>query len=156
MLSIVLKVSICITSHWITIIILRIQIRKASLMAQRVENLPARQETQETQVQSLGREDPLEVTPILGALRTALFWLSAHLHQDSGHNLLTLNSIPTPVLLPGESHGQRSLVGYSPWGRKELNTPEWLSTAHMRKLKHGEVRFMNEFCEDGYSVTWFS
>ena len=26
---------------------------------------------------------------------------------------------PTPVLLPGKSHGQRSLVGYSPWGRKE-------------------------------------
>ena len=26
---------------------------------------------------------------------------------------------PTPVFLPGESHGQRSLVGYSPWGRKE-------------------------------------
>ena len=26
---------------------------------------------------------------------------------------------PTPVLLPGESHGWRSLVGYSPWGRKE-------------------------------------
>ena len=25
----------------------------------------------------------------------------------------------TPVLLPGKSHGQRSLVGYSPWGRKE-------------------------------------
>ena len=24
---------------------------------------------------------------------------------------------PTPVLLPGESHGWRSLVGYSPWGR---------------------------------------
>ena len=27
---------------------------------------------------------------------------------------------PTPVLLPGKSHGQRSLVGCSPWGRKEL------------------------------------
>ena len=27
--------------------------------------------------------------------------------------------LPTPVFLPGESHGQRSLVGYSPWGRKE-------------------------------------
>ena len=27
---------------------------------------------------------------------------------------------PTPVFLPGKSHGQRSLVGYSPWGRKEL------------------------------------
>ena len=26
---------------------------------------------------------------------------------------------PTPVLLPGKSHGQRSLVDYSPWGRKE-------------------------------------
>ena len=26
---------------------------------------------------------------------------------------------PTPVLLPGEFHGQRSLVGYRPWGRKE-------------------------------------
>ena len=26
---------------------------------------------------------------------------------------------PTPVLLPGKSHGPRSLVGYSPWGRKE-------------------------------------
>ena len=25
----------------------------------------------------------------------------------------------TPVFLPGESHGQRSLVGYSPWGHKE-------------------------------------
>ena len=24
---------------------------------------------------------------------------------------------PTPVLLPGESHGGRSLVGYNPWGR---------------------------------------
>ena len=29
---------------------------------------------------------------------------------------------PTPVFLPGESHGQRSLVGYSPWGHKESDT----------------------------------
>ena len=29
---------------------------------------------------------------------------------------------PTPVFLPGESHGQRSLEGYSPWGRKESDT----------------------------------
>ena len=29
---------------------------------------------------------------------------------------------PTPVFLPGKSHGQRSLVGYSPWGRKESDT----------------------------------
>ena len=33
---------------------------------------------------------------------------------------------PTPVSLPGESHGQRSLVGYSPWGRKESDTTERL------------------------------
>ena len=33
---------------------------------------------------------------------------------------------PTPVLLPGKSHGQRSLVGCSPWGREELDMTEWL------------------------------
>ena len=31
---------------------------------------------------------------------------------------------PTPVFLPGESHGQRSPAGYSPWGRKESDTSE--------------------------------
>ena len=31
---------------------------------------------------------------------------------------------PTPVLLPGKSHGQRSLEGYNPWGHKELGTTE--------------------------------
>ena len=35
---------------------------------------------------------------------------------------------PTPVFLPGESHGQRSLMGYSPWGCKELDTTEQRST----------------------------
>ena len=33
---------------------------------------------------------------------------------------------PTPVLLPGKSHGWRSLVGCSPWGRKQLDTTEQL------------------------------
>ena len=33
---------------------------------------------------------------------------------------------PTPVLLPGKSHGRRSLVGCSPWGRKESDLTEWL------------------------------
>ena len=33
---------------------------------------------------------------------------------------------PTPVLLPGKSHGWRSLVGRSPWGRKESDTTERL------------------------------
>jgi len=31
---------------------------------------------------------------------------------------------PTPVFLPGELHGQRSPVGYSPWGHKELDRTE--------------------------------
>ena len=33
----------------------------------------------------------------------------------------------TPVFLPGELLGQRSLAGYSPWGRKELDTAERLT-----------------------------
>ena len=52
---------------------------------------------QETWVQSLGWEDP---------------W------RRQWH--------PTPVLLPGKSHGWRILVGYSPWGGKESNTTERL------------------------------
>ena len=52
----------------------------------------------ETRVRSLGREDPLEKRK----------WQL------------------TPVLLPGESHGQRSLVGYSPRGGKESDTTEQL------------------------------
>jgi len=34
----------------------------------------------------------------------------------------------TPVLLPGKSHGQRNLAGYSPWGCKELDTTEHART----------------------------
>ena len=34
---------------------------------------------------------------------------------------------PTPVLLPGEFHEQRSLAGYNPWGRKESDTTERLT-----------------------------
>ena len=56
---------------------------------------------QETQVQFLGQEDPP--------------W------RRKWH--------PTPVLLPGKSHGQRSLVGYSPWGRKDLDLIDQPSTA---------------------------
>ena len=43
---------------------------------------------------------------------------------DHFHPFETL--YPTLVLLPGKSHGQRSLVGFSPWGRKELDTTERL------------------------------
>ena len=47
-------------------------------------------------VQSLGQEDPLE------------------------EGMATHSSI----LVPGESYGQRSLAGYNPWGRKELDMTE--------------------------------
>ena len=36
------------------------------------------------------------------------------------------NGNPLQVLFPGETHGWRSLVSYSPWGRKELDTTERL------------------------------
>ena len=49
----------------------------------------------ETRVQSLDQEDPAEK-----------------------------GTATTPVCLPGEFHGQRSLVGYSPQGHKELDTTE--------------------------------
>jgi len=39
--------------------------------------------------------------------------------------------LPTPVFLPGEFHGQRILVSYSPWDHKELNTAEQLT--HTRR-----------------------
>ena len=54
-------------------------------MIQMVKNLPA---IQETLVQSLGQEDPLEK--------------GMAIHSS---------------ILPGKFHGQRNLVGYSPWGR---------------------------------------
>ena len=51
---------------------------------------------------------------------------------------------PTPILLPGKSRGWRSLVGYSPWGRKESDMTERLhftSSLHFSvegKLSAGE------------------
>ena len=69
-----------------------------SLVAQKVKNLPA---MQDTWIQSLCQEDTLE--------------------KGTG---------PTPVFLPGEFHGERSLVGYSAWGCKELDTTEQLTHTH--------------------------
>ena len=37
---------------------------------------------------------------------------------------------PTPVFLPGKFHRQRSLAGYSTWGRRELDTVEQLTHTH--------------------------
>ena len=45
-----------------------------------------------------------------------------HIHRKLGRRQWH----PIPVLLPGKSHGRRSLVGYSPWGHKESDTTEGL------------------------------
>ena len=74
--------------------LLAILIPWTSLVAQMVKCLPT---TWETQVQSLGWEDPLKK-----AMAT------------------------TPVFLPGKAHGRRSLIGYSTWGRKESDRTEQL------------------------------
>ena len=46
----------------------------------------------------------------------------------------------TPVSLPGEFHGQRSLTGNSPWGHKEFDTTELLTLSLLLSLG-------NAFCE---------
>ena len=55
---------------------------------------------------------------------------------ESGRSAGEGNGKPTPVLLPGEPHGGRSLIGYSPWGRKESDTIERLYfTSHVSHYK---------------------
>ena len=51
---------------------------------------------------------------------------------------------PTPVFLPGEAHGQRNLVGHSPWGPKEPDTTEGLS--------HGNSIHEEAFSKTGCTV----
>ena len=58
-------------------------------------------------------------------------WLSgswrSFLYSSSVYSPWRRKWQPIPVFLPGESHGWRSLVGYSPWGHKELDTTERLN-----------------------------
>ena len=56
---------------------------------------------------------------------------------------------PAPVFLPGEPHGQRSLVCYSPWGCKELDMTEyasngWLPINSQSSLLRAEVHCTDE------------
>ena len=50
---------------------------------------------------------------------------------------------PTPVFLPGESHGQRRLAGYSPWGHKKSDMTERLSTAMLHSRTLLVTHFLN-------------
>ena len=47
---------------------------------------------------------------------------------------------PTPVFLPGESHGQRSLAGYSPWRHEESGMTERLSTNRYTRKKEEKAQ----------------
>ena len=63
---------------------------------------------QETPVQFLGQEEPLEKGTATHS--SILAW--------------RISWQPTPVFLPGESQGQGSLMGFHLWGRTELDTTE--------------------------------
>ena len=66
--------------------------------------------------------------PILQFITPFLSLVTASLFSTSVTLFLLCKWIwhPTPVLLPGKSHGRRSLVGCSPWGHKELDMTERL------------------------------
>ena len=51
---------------------------------------------------------------------------------------------PTPVFLPGEFHGQRSLAGHSPWGCKESDPTEQLT--HTERERERERVCVAQFC----------
>ena len=54
---------------------------------------------------------------------------------------------PTPVFLLGKSHGQRSLMGYSPWSRKESDTTERLRTrTRLLVPEEGTASLVWHFC----------
>ena len=67
--------------------------------------------------------------------RTRLKWLSSSSSSSSDY-IRRRHWRPTPVLLPGKSHGRRSLVGCCPWGRWESDTTEQLHfTFHFHALE---------------------
>ena len=47
---------------------------------------------------------------------------------------------PTPVFLTGEFHGQRSLVGSSPWGRKKLDMAKSHTHTHTHTHKYTDIK----------------
>ena len=56
------------------------------------------------------------------------------------------------VFLPGESHGQRSLLGYSPWGHRELDTTESIAQQHALSFASSFSPFT--FLMRGYLAEW--
>ena len=62
---------------------------------------------------------------------------------------------PTPVFLLGESHGQRSLEGYNPWGHKESGH-NWSDLAHNMQVKsHRPCLYTLSYCAYVNNSNWF-
>ena len=61
----------------------------------------------------------------------------------------------TPVLLPGKSYGQRSLVGYSPWGRKESDTTEHFTFIYGNSQVEGNTEPTLQYIPKGIPHTVF-
>ena len=59
---------------------------------------------------------------------------------------------PTPVFLPGEFHGQGSLAGNSPWGHKELDMTESLTTA--QHILHKAIAAIDSSPTEGSETFW--
>ena len=79
-------------------------------------------------VTALSTPHSLEGVHSLCQKNSSSCWKIPHLSEKRNARALTWRRQwhPTPVLLPGKSHGRRSLVGCSPWGRKESDTTEGL------------------------------
>ena len=63
---------------------------------------------------------------------------------------------PTPVCLPGVSYGQRSLVGYNPWVRRELLMTEQLARNKNAYLKHLNKIWVLECSEQCKDMCWLN
>ena len=60
----------------------------------------------------------------------------------------------SPVFLPGESHGQRSRAGYSPWYCKEWDTAERLNTTHTHTRTHARTHAHTRLSGDQNTPGW--
>ena len=82
------------------------------------------------QLQVLGKVIQLYMNIYLLFFRFFSYRLLQNIEQSSLYYIVYPRELPkwqpTPVHLPGKSHGRRSLVGCSPWGRKESDTTERL------------------------------
>ena len=67
---------------------------------------------------------------------------------ESGRSPGRREWLSTPIFLPAESHGQRSLVGYSPWGHKELDMTERPTHTNITHSLVASVQFSHSVMSD--------